>query len=169
MTAASVEAGGPAESPDFRAEVLRVGAAREMGGGVLVALELVVANDGAPGRPEGWSVRVRLTDGTTAELPLRDLAEPVVFALPDGSDRTVEPASVLPGRLRERPIERDDERTGTLVCGGAGLGAEELLGNGTTYVVGFRDGEGGEVEARLLVSVGPVGDEPEYFPGLGGT
>lgn len=170
MTTESDRGGEPPASPDVEAEVLRVGAGTAEGDGVLVALELLVGNDGAATRIGGWTVRVRLTDGTTEELPLRGLSEPTTFEFPRGGRRTVDPASVLRDRAPEQPIGSGEELAGVLVCDAEGLEREDLLGNGTTYAVTFRDAESDEVLVRHLLSVGPVdGDAPGYFPGLAGT
>lgn len=170
MTAASDRDGEPTASSGLEAEVLRVGARTAGEDGILVAVELRLENTGAATRIGGWAVRVRLTDGTTAELALRDLPEPATFAFPRDGERTVDPASVLRTRAPERTIGPDEELVGMLVCETGGLEQEELLGNGVLYTVRFRDAEGGELEVRRLLSVGPVGgDAAGYFPGLAGT
>lgn len=149
-------------------EVLRVGAGTGEDGRRVVVLETEVVNVGPPVRVGGWSVRARLVDGRWEELPVRPPSGPVEVRFPRGEERTVTAAEALDGGLDRRPVETGEDRAGVLVCGTRGLPADELLGNGTTYVVRFRDGEGREGEARHLVSVGP--SEPgAYFPGLGGT
>lgn len=160
----------PTASPDLEAEVLRVGARPEEDEGVRVALELAVENAGAPTRVGAWTVRVRLTDGTTEELPLTAPSEPATFGFPRGGDRAVAPGSVLQSQTPERPIGGGEELAGWLVCEAGGLEPGELLGNGTLYTVSFRVADGGEVTVRHLLSVGPVGGDPAgYFPGLAGT
>lgn len=169
MTEEAGPGAAKADAPDLSADVIGVGIGRGRAGARRVVLELVLANAGAPSRVGGWSVQVRLPDGTTRELPLGRLPAPATFVFPDGSERRVEPASLLPGRLRDRPIGRDEERPGFVVCGSRGLEPDDLTANGTVYTASFRDGDGGDVEARHLVSQGPIGDAPEYFPGLEGT